>query len=102
MIELSPKQKKHLRSLGQRIKPVATVGKAGISEAIQRTISALLDQHELVKINIPAGDASARQAAAQELATATNSALVSLVGRMVVLYRANPSLPGNRRIGIPA
>ncbi len=101
MAELTSKQKKHLRGLAQRIKPLAAVGKSGLSEPLQRSISMLLDRHELVKVNIPAGHADARKAMARQLAEATRSELIAQVGRMVVLYRANTDLPDKHRVPLP-
>jgi RNA-binding protein len=98
MIDLTSKEKKHLRSLGQRIHAMASVGKAGMSESVIKGIQALLEQHELVKVRIPAGGGDERTATAEELASLTQSQRVALVGRMVLLYRPSEQLPDKRRI----
>jgi len=98
MSDLTSKEKKHLRSLGQRIHAMASVGKAGMSESVIKGIQALLEQHELVKVRIPAGGGDERTAMAEELASLTQSQPVALVGRMVLLYRPNEQLPDKRRI----
>jgi len=87
MIELPPKQKTHLRAQAQRLRPTTAVGKAGLTDAVTATVSRLLDQHELVKITLPAGPAQDRHDTAQTLAAATHAALVTVVGRTAVLYR---------------
>jgi len=87
MIELTAKQKTHLRGQAQRLEAATSVGKAGLTDAVVATVSQLLDRHELVKIHIPAGPNDERHATAQSLANSTDAALVALVGRMVVLYR---------------
>jgi RNA-binding protein len=96
MSELTSKQKKHLRSLGQRIHAMASVGKAGLSESVIEGIKTLLDQHELVKVRVPPGDE--RSVIADDLASRTQSQRIALVGRMVLLYRTGEHLPENRRI----
>ena len=98
MIELTTKQKTHLRGLAQRLDAATSVGKAGLTDAVTATVSRLLDRHELVKIHIPAGPNEERQDTAQTLAQATNAALVAVVGRMVVLYRPNEQLPAEKRL----
>ena len=98
MTELTAKQKSHLRGLGQRFKYIATVGKAGLTPALTENISHLLDQHELIKVSIPAGPGPERQETAQALAEATGAALVGLIGRVVLIYRPNDQLPPDRRV----
>ncbi|MCL2700073.1 MAG: YhbY family RNA-binding protein [Phycisphaerae bacterium] len=87
MVELTSQQKTYFRGRAQRIGATGAVGKAGLTDAVAGTISRLLDRHELVKINIPAGPGEERQAMADALAQATGAALIAVVGRMVVLYR---------------
>jgi RNA-binding protein len=94
---LTSKQKQHLRGLGQRLRATAAVGKAGMSDGVAAGIRALLDRHELVKVHITEGGGE-RTAAAEELASRTDSHVVTVIGRMVLLYRANESLPEKRRI----
>ena len=91
-MELTGKQKRHLRSLGQRLEPAVTVGKAGLSDAAIANLSRLLDQHELVKVRIPAGSADDRDLMGMELAQKTASACANVLGRTVLLFRANPKL----------
>ena len=98
MSELTSKEKKQLRSLGQRIHAMASVGKAGMSESVVKGIQTLLEQHELVKVRIPPGDGDERTATADELASRTQSQRVALVGRMVLLYRTSENLPAARQI----
>ncbi len=98
MSDLTSKQKQRLRSLGQKIHAMASVGKAGTSESVIKGIQTLLEQHELVKVHIPAGSGDERTAMADELASRTQSQRVALVGRMVLLYRLGERLPANRRI----
>ena len=92
MIELTGKQKRYLRSLAQQAKPLASVGKAGLSEDLVRNVSRLLEQHELVKIRVPAGSGADRAFFCESLAQATQSACIGVVGRVVLLYRPNPQL----------
>ncbi|MFP4105489.1 MAG: YhbY family RNA-binding protein [Phycisphaerae bacterium] len=89
-MELSGKEKRRLRGLGRSLSPVATVGKAGLSEEFIAQVEELLEQLELLKLRLPAGPSSIRKAQADEVAERTQATLVDLVGRMVVLYRPKP------------
>jgi hypothetical protein len=60
MEELTGKQKKHLRGLGQRLEVGASVGKGGLSPGLVQGISGLLERPELVKVRLPAGPPQGR------------------------------------------
>ncbi len=101
MIELTGKQVRTLRSLGQTLKVLSVIGKAGLTEGITSGINHLLDAHELVKIRVPAGSKAQRQEAGEQVATACGAGFVGLVGRTVLLYRPCESLPNEKRITFP-
>ena len=97
-MELTSKQKKQLRGLGQGIEAAATVGKAGLTQGVVEGISILLGHQELLKVRIPTGSGDQRQQMGDDLAARTNSALIGVVGRTVLLYRENPDLPPEKRL----
>lgn len=81
---------KALRGIGHKLEPIVMIGGNGITDSvIEETLRALND-HELIKIKIPAGDGETRKAYGDELATATNAEVIHRIGRMVLLYKANP------------
>lgn len=98
LTELTSKQKKQLRAMGQTLDAQASVGKAGLTQPVVDGIMTLMKHHELIKVHIPAGSSHERQAMANDLAEKTDSQLVGLVGRMVLLYRPEPSISFKRRI----
>ena len=98
MIELTGKQKRRLRSLGQRLQASVTVGKGGPSQEWLTNLSALLARHELVKVKLPAAASREREAMAEELAGQTGSACAGVLGRTALLYRPSPDLPADQRI----
>ena len=95
--ELTGRQKRFLRGLGQTLRPAASVGKEGLSDGVVGNVKALLAAMELVKVRIPAGDGKGRQQMGQDLAAATGSTCLAVIGRTVLLYRANMDLPPNKR-----
>ncbi len=91
-------QKKYLRGLGHRLKPVVLVGNAGLTGAVVREIGFALDTHELTKVRVRTGDRGARDAAIASLCEQTGAALVQRIGNTALIYRANPDQP---RISLP-
>lgn len=98
MTPLTGKQKRHLRSLGQRLQAVATVGKEGMTDALLENIRHLLAQRELVKVRLTEEHGSDRKAAADILGDAVDAEVAGVVGRTVLLYRPNPDLPPDQRV----
>ena len=101
MQELTGKQKRHLRGMGQRLDPRASVGKAGVSDAFVEAVRDLLSQEELLKIRLPAGPGKWRQATAGQIAEAVGAVCVGVVGRTALLYRPNDELAPKDRIHFP-
>ncbi len=101
MTKLTGKEKRHLRGLGQQMQCLATVGKAGMSEAVLETIDRLLTQRELVKLRLTEEQGADRKAAAEMLADALHADVAGVVGRTVLLYRPNAHLPAEQRITLP-
>jgi RNA-binding protein len=92
-VELSEKQKKHLRRLAHPLSPVVMLGNAGLTDAVVNELDRALTDHELVKVSARVADRAARNAALEELARRTAAALVQRVGHVGVFYRRSRSLP---------
>ena len=97
-MELTGSQKRHLRSLGHRLDVTMTVGKAGLSTGVAAALKEFFTRHELLKVRLPAGTPEERQSLAGELAKATSAAIAGAVGRTVLLYKPNETLPDEKRI----
>jgi RNA-binding protein len=89
--ELAGFQKRHLRSLAQRLDPVVWVGDEGLSAGVLRSLREALAAHELVKVRMRAP--ADKRATAAELAAVSGAVLVGLIGHTVILYRRNPDAP---------
>ena len=99
---LSEAQKKHLRGLGHKLKPVVMVGDGGLSPSLLEEYESSLQHHELVKVKVRVGDRDDRDAIIRELCNKGSAALIQRVGNMALLYRENPekkkiTLPGKRQ-----
>ncbi|MDD2464532.1 MAG: ribosome assembly RNA-binding protein YhbY [Desulfobulbus sp.] len=97
--ELTSSQKKKLRALGHHLEPVVYVGKEGLSKPLQQSAMAALKARELIKIKLGQNCPLERGSAGEQLAALCEAALVQVIGRMVLLYRPNPDLPAEKRIG---
>lgn len=97
-MELSEKQKKHLRGLAHSLDPVARLGNAGVTEAFLQELDRALEHHELVKMKVTAADRDARDAAIQAVLARSRAVLVTRIGNVAVLYRRHPETP---RIQLP-
>jgi RNA-binding protein len=91
-MQLSEKQKKHLRRLAHPLHPVVMLGNAGLTEAVVSELERALEDHELVKVSARVGERSARDAALVELARRTSAVVVQRVGHVAVFYRRGQRL----------
>lgn len=98
MEELSGRQKRQLRALGQRLKPLVEVGRAGQSEQLLANLADRLARHELVKVRLPAATPDEREELAGDLARRTGSHLVGTLGRTALLFKPSADLPDDRKI----
>ncbi|MFT4614243.1 MAG: RNA-binding protein [Bacteroidia bacterium] len=79
--------KKQLRAIGHKLKPVVTVSGNGLSEGVLAELDRALEQHELIKIKLAVGDRDARAAVSNELCTRTGADLVQSIGNVVLIMR---------------
>ena len=87
-MELTSKQRAQLRGLANSIDTILQVGKDGIGENLIRQADEALEARELIKGRVLDNniDYDARTAA-EELAKATRSEVVQVIGTKFVLYR---------------
>jgi RNA-binding protein len=93
MITLTGKQRSYLRGLGHALVPVIQVGKDGATDALVEEIKAQLVIHELVKLHLGRNVPEGRHDLGDELAVASDSSLVQVLGRMILLYRPREEKP---------
>ena len=98
-MELTSKQRAQLRGLANSIDTILHIGKDGIGENLIKQADDALEARELVKGKVLDNkiEYDARTAAA-ELAQATRSQVVQVIGTKFVLYRESHSKPKEKRI----
>ncbi len=95
---LNEKQKRHLRALGHKLKPVVLTGNAGLTEAVYREIDSALVHHELIKVRVNAEDREDRDTMITEICDHSEAELIQRIGHIALLYRRNEERP---RIQLP-
>lgn len=83
---LTTKQKVYLRSLAQGIKPVAQIGKEGLSDNLMETVLNYLKKHELIKISILQNSYVTKEEAI-EFFNQEEIEFVQSIGRQIILYK---------------
>jgi RNA-binding protein len=91
-MELTERQRRHLRKLAHGLSPVIHIGEAGLTDPVAQETERALRDHELIKVKVRAADRQARDSMLEELARRTGSALVQRIGHVAVLYKPNEVL----------
>ena len=98
-MELTSKQRAQLRGLANSIATILQVGKDGIGENLVRQADEALEARELIKGRVLDNNIEYdARLAAEELAKATRSEVVQVIGSKFVLYRESHSKPKEKRI----
>lgn len=84
---LTSKQRAKLRGLASREDTIFQLGKEGITENFIKAVDVALSARELIKFKVLENAMMDRRAAAEEIAEATNSIVVTVIGTKIVLYR---------------
>jgi RNA-binding protein len=85
--ELTGKQKKFLRGLGNRLEAKIIVGHSGLSANCLKNIDTLLEKEEIAKIRLQPACGLDRHEAAAKIIELTSSVLVKVFGSTVLIYR---------------
>ena len=100
-MELTSKQRAQLRGLANTIDTIIHIGKDGIGENLVKQTDDALEARELIKGRVLENNIEYdARLAAQELAKATRSEVVQVIGTKFVLYRESHSKP--KREAYPA
>jgi len=86
-MNLSNKQKKHLKGLAHPLKPVVLLGQNGLTEGVLAEIENALNFHELIKVKVATDDREMKQLIVDAIVRETDAINVAKIGHIVVLYR---------------
>jgi RNA-binding protein len=89
---LTSKQRSRLKSLAHHLEPTVRVGRSRLTSALISETLRTLEAHELIKVRIDS-EAGERDQLARDLASEVHAELVSVVGKIAILYRPRPEDP---------
>ncbi|WP_029686324.1 ribosome assembly RNA-binding protein YhbY [Tatumella saanichensis] len=86
-MNLSTKQKQHLKGLAHPLKPVVMLGNNGLTEGVLAEIENALEHHELIKVKIAGEDRETKALIVNAIVRETKACEVQVIGKVLVLYR---------------
>ncbi len=87
MADLTSKQRAQLRAMANPLEPVVTIGKGDIGDNLIKQADDALEARELIKGRVLETSLLSAREAADELARATRSEVVQVIGTKFVLFR---------------
>ena len=97
-MDLTSKQRAQLRGLANNIDTILHIGKDGIGDNLIRQADDALEARELIKGKVLENSMLSAREGAEELARATRSQVVQVIGTKFVLYRETHSKEQDKRI----
>jgi len=86
-MSLPEKTRRELRARGHTLKPVVSIGNAGLSAAVLRELELSLEHHELMKVKIGGTKREQRRQMIDDICTQLDAELVQAVGHIALIYR---------------
>ncbi len=87
--------------LASSLDPILHIGKGSVTPEVTASVSEALEKRELVKLNVLKNNFDEIGEIAQTIAERTNSQVVQVIGRKIVLYRPSKTKPVGSRIVLP-
>ncbi len=84
---MTSKQRATLRSIASQTDAIFQVGKGGVNEAMCKSLRDALEARELIKISVLENASETAREVAEEIAAATESEVVGVIGRKIVLFK---------------
>lgn len=90
---MTSKERANLRAQANSLEALFQVGKGGISDALIKQTDDALTARELIKLKVLRETCpNTPREVAEELAGATKSEVIGVIGGVMILYRYNPKL----------
>ena len=97
---MTSKQRAYLKSLAMTQEPILQIGKSSLTPEVTQAVSEALEARELVKITVLKNCLDDGSSIADVLAERTQSQVVQVIGRKIVLYRPAKD-EAKRKIQLP-
>ncbi|MBR1477974.1 MAG: ribosome assembly RNA-binding protein YhbY [Lachnospiraceae bacterium] len=92
-MNLTSKQRAYLKSLASNLKPVFQIGKGGLTPEVTNAVGECFNNNELIKLAVLKNCEEDAVSIAGALAERTNSTLVQVIGKKIVLYKPDKDKP---------
>jgi len=86
-MSLPEKTRRELRTRGHALKPVVSIGNAGLSAAVLRELDLSLEHHELMKVRIGGAEREQRRQMIAAICEQLDAELIQAVGHIALIYR---------------
>lgn len=90
---MNSKQRAYLRKLANTLDPIIRIGKDSVTPEVVEAVSETFNTHELIKIQVLKNCLDEPYDMADVLAERTRSQVVQVIGKRIVLYKADPKDP---------
>ena len=90
---MTSKQRAYLKGLAMNIEPIFQVGKSSITPEYVEAVSEAFNTKELIKLTVLKNCMDDPKEIAETLAGRTESEVVQVIGKKIVLYKANKDKP---------
>ncbi|HJC66100.1 MAG: ribosome assembly RNA-binding protein YhbY [Lachnospiraceae bacterium] len=97
---MTSKQRAYLKGLAMKLDPIFQIGKSSLTPEVTQAVSEALEARELVKITVLKNCLDDGSSIADVLAERTQSQVVQVIGRKIVLYRPAKD-EAKRKIQLP-
>ena len=84
---MTSKQRSYLKSIAMTTEPILQIGKSSLTPEFTQSVSEALEAREVIKISVLQNCLDDPKRIAQTLAERTNSEVVQVIGKKIVLYR---------------
>ena len=84
---MTTKQRAYLKGLAMTMEPIFQIGKSSLTPENTKAIEEALNARELIKINVLQNCLDDPREIAEVLAERTNSQVVQVIGKKIVLYK---------------
>lgn len=90
---MTSKQRAYLKGLAMNIDPIFQVGKSSVTPEYVEAIREAFNTHELIKLGVLKNCMDDPKEIAQVIADRTGSEVVQVIGKKIVLYKADKDNP---------
>lgn len=98
---MTSKQRAYLKSLAMSMDPFFQVGKSSVTPELIKAIDEALAARELIKISVLQNCADDPKLIAEMIAERTQSQVVQVIGKKIVLYKEDKTENNGKKILLP-